>query len=156
MLAPRATITVATPIAAPPATVWAVLAATRCYAAWNPTIARLDGRWRAGARLVNVVRGEGRDTTTFRPVVIAVQPPSVLRWRGALAGLPPLLDAVHAFRLEPDGRDGTVFVQDERFRGAALWLWDAADLVPGFVAAGRALGRRVAACGRRPDPCRCP
>jgi hypothetical protein len=133
-------------IDAPPSAVWAVLADTESYAAWNPFVRRLTGELRGGARLEAEIAPPGGRAMTFRPMVLAAEPDRELRWLGRLL-VPGLFDGEHAFRLEPldDGR--TRFVQSERFDGVLVGLLRRTleKTRLGFEQMNEALKRRVEA-----------
>jgi len=101
-------------IARPPMVVWGVLVRTGDYPAWNPFIQRVDGSLAVGARVV-IALGDEAHRMEFRPVVLEMEPGSVLRWRGSL-GPGGLFDGEHSFVLTAEGR-GTKLVQSERFSG---------------------------------------
>lgn len=96
-------------IAAPPETVWEVIADLPGWPSWNPDVRSmsLDGplepgstfRWRSGsASLVSTMQ--------------VIDPPIELAWTGVTMGI----HAVHVFRFEPaDG--GTLARSGESFRG---------------------------------------
>ena len=71
-------------IAAPPVTVWTVLADPTGYADWNPEIVAIDGRFAPGERITARVHiGDG----VMRSVpmrVTAFQPPVRMEWIGGL------------------------------------------------------------------------
>jgi hypothetical protein len=108
-------------IDASPEAVWAVLADTPSYPAWNPFVRRLAGDLREGATLEAEIAPPGGRAMTFKPRVLAADPGRELRWLGRFL-VPGLLDGEHSFRLEPlpDGR--TRFVQRERFSGILVGL----------------------------------
>jgi hypothetical protein len=132
-------------IDAPPARVWAVLTDTKHYPQWNPEISALIGDLTPGSIVENHL-GNVKSEQVFHPVILVASPSKELRWRGDYI-LPRLLTAEHYFVLEPKG-NGTVFTQGESLRGAALWLFDATRLLPGFNAMNRALKRRVESQGK--------
>jgi hypothetical protein len=132
-------------ISAPPAQVWSVLADTKDYPLWNPEISALIGKLTPGSVVENR-QGSGRFMEVFHPVVLVASPPRELRWRGAFI-LPAFLTAEHYFLLEPKG-SGTMFTQGESLKGAALWLFDATHILPGFNAMNAALKRRVERAGK--------
>jgi hypothetical protein len=68
----------------------------------------------------------------FHPTITAATPDRELAWLGHI-GPPHVFDALHAFRLAPEG-SGTRFTQSEHIRGVLLWLYDAGQLVPVFEA----------------------
>jgi hypothetical protein len=139
-------------IEAPPASVWAVLADTASYPAWNPFVQSIEGELRPGEHLrVRLQPPSGRGIS-LRPKVLVAEPGHELRWLGRL-GLPRLFDGEHEFVLtELDGGRRTRFVQAETFRGVLVpFLGRAlADTEKGFVAMNEALRDRVHAvmtCG---------
>jgi hypothetical protein len=103
-------------IDAPPAAVWQHLVDTDAYGEWNPFIRRLTGNVAVGERLAIRIAPPAAREMSFRPVVLAVEAESELRWLGRVL-IPGLFDGEHSFHLEmlPGGR--TRFTQRERFRG---------------------------------------
>ncbi len=128
-------------IAVSPAQVWAVLADTKNYSAWNPDN-RLVGRLEAG-QVIEHDEGEGADTWVFHPVVLAARPGAELRWFGRV-WFWHVFDADHFFLLQPNGA-GTRLVQGERVRGVALWFFDVRGLAAEFDTVNAALQRRAEA-----------
>jgi hypothetical protein len=103
-------------IEASPAEVWAVLTDTASFPDWNPFVTALKGELRVGARLSVTIAPPGRRSTTFRPTVLAAEPPRELRWLGRVL-VPGLFDGEHSFRLEPTAAGGTRLTQAESFSG---------------------------------------
>ncbi|WP_142458491.1 SRPBCC domain-containing protein [Geodermatophilus aquaeductus] len=131
-------------IAAPPERVWADLTDLRAYPEWNPFIVRAEGDVVRGARLSLRMQPVGGRALTLRPRLLAADPPRELRWLGRLV-LPGLMDAEHAFRLEPSGA-GTRLVQEETFRGVLVPVVARSldrGTLPAFEAMNRALRERV-------------
>ncbi len=105
-------------IAAPPATVWAVLSDIDGWPRWNAEVrsAHLEGpvavgstfRWKSGPASL---------TSTLR----AVEPPAEIGWTGTTM----TIKAVHVFHLEP--RDGGTFVRSEE-----SWEGFIASLLKGY------------------------
>jgi hypothetical protein len=131
-------------IEATPERVWEVLTDLAAYPAWNPFIVRAEGAVTPGRRLTLTMQPVGGRAMTVRPRLVEVAVHRELRWRGRL-GLPGLMDAEHAFVLQPlDG--GTRLVHLETFRGV-LVPFAAASLdrntLPAFVAMNEALKRRA-------------
>ena len=139
------TIEHAVDIEATPATVWQLLTDTDRYKDWNPFIPRLSGRLVPGERLTLTVR-PGTRTMTFRPIVLAVEDGTLIRWRGRL-GLPGLFDGEHELRLEPIPDGGTRFVQRETFTGLLVPMMPRVldDTATGFAAMNAALRDRAVA-----------
>ena len=61
----------------------------------------------------------GRKARRFRPTVIAVEGPSLIRWRGRL-GMPGIFDSDHEPKLEPTSDDGTRVTQHEILSGVLV------------------------------------
>ncbi|WP_222272469.1 alpha/beta hydrolase fold domain-containing protein [Modestobacter marinus] len=131
-------------IEATPERVWEVLTDLAAYPAWNPFIVRAEGAVAPGRRLTLTMQPVGGRVMTVRPRLVEVAVHRELRWRGRL-GLPGLMDAEHAFVLEPqDG--GTRLVHQETFRGVLVPFAAASldrDTLPAFVAMNEALKRRA-------------
>ena len=139
--APARDVQTSMTIAASPARVWAVLADTEDYAAWNPDN-RLVGRLQAG-QVIEHDEGEGADMWVFHPIVLAAKPGVELRWFGRV-WFWHIFDADHYFLLQPDGA-GTRLLQGEHVRGVALWFFDVVGLAAEFGAVNAALKRRAEA-----------
>jgi uncharacterized protein YndB with AHSA1/START domain len=102
-------------IAAPPETVWDVLAAIEGWPSWNPDVkwASVDGEIAEGTQF-RWKTGPGTVTSTLQ----RVEPPRLIAWTGRTFGI----DAVHVWRLEP--RDGTTLVRtEESFDGVVARLF---------------------------------
>ncbi|MBM3570295.1 MAG: SRPBCC domain-containing protein [Alphaproteobacteria bacterium] len=138
-------------IDAPPAEVWAVLAETAHYPDWNPFIRRIEGEFRAEARLTVEIAPPGKSPQTFRPRVLRAEPEKELRWVGSYI-LPMVLEGQHLLLLEAGPAGGTRLHHAERFVGL-LAAWGSAELFDatrqGFEAMNRALKARVEARPRR-------
>jgi len=131
-------------IDATPEQVWEVLTDLAAYPAWNPFILRAEGAVELGRRLTVTMQPVGGRATTLRPRLVEVDVPRQLRWRGT-SGMPGLMDAEHAFTLEPRG-SGTRLVQQEDFRGVLvpfLAAWLDRSTLPAFVAMNEALKSRA-------------
>lgn len=71
-------------IAAPPESVWAVLANGAAYADWNPEIVAVDGAMATGARITAHVRlGDGAVRRVTQRVRV-FEPPHRMEWVGGL------------------------------------------------------------------------
>ncbi|HET7588306.1 MAG TPA: SRPBCC domain-containing protein [Gammaproteobacteria bacterium] len=110
-------------IAAPVATVWAILARTADYSDWNPFIRRIDGSLDPGGRL-SVVLALGADREiTIKPRLIRVLAQREIRWIGRM-GIAGLFDGEHSFAVEPEGAGTTRFIHQETFSGLLVpFLW---------------------------------
>lgn len=130
-------------IAAPPATVWALLTDPAEHRALSPNLRRLEGHFAPGGRLLLTMGGPGGGEVTFHARVLAAEPGRELRWRGRLL-LPRLLDGEHYFLLAAV-KGGTRLVQGERFRGVLLWGMDVQAFRPEFERMNAALKARAEA-----------
>jgi hypothetical protein len=129
-------------VAAAPETVWDVLLDFDSYPEWNPLITRASGTVAEGERLTVRVEPPGLPGQTFRPRVMAVDPPYRLRWQGRLF-VPGLFDGEHEFEIAPRD-EGVRFVQREDFSGLLLPVLLREDaMVRGFDAMNAALKARV-------------
>jgi hypothetical protein len=134
------------------AEVWRVLTDFDRYPEWNPFITSIAGPLQSGARLSVSLRPPGGRTIRMKPTVRVVEPGRRLTWLGHL-GVPGIFDGEHELVVEPGGPagdQGSVFTQQETFRGA---------LVPfvgrllertrtGFEAMNTALKKRVEGASR--------
>ncbi|HET7931539.1 MAG TPA: SRPBCC domain-containing protein, partial [Rhodanobacteraceae bacterium] len=125
--------------------VWRVLLDFPHYPDWNPFVVRIEGEAEVGARLHVSLRTQDGRQYRFRPGVLQVTPPIVLRWLGHLV-VPGVLDGEHGFFLDPLPGGGTRFRQEERFQGLlAPLLWRRLEAVTaaGFEAFNTALKQRA-------------
>ena len=131
-------------IQATPQQVWAVLADTADYPAWNPFIISSRGPLRAGATLTNVMH-DASGNTTFTPTVLVVQPGRELRWIGRV-GPGGIFDGEHTFTITQVRPGVVLLTQREDFTGVAVPFyahWLRADTLPMFGAMNAALAHRV-------------
>ena len=127
-------------IDAPPETVWPLIADPAGHLRWNPNLRRMEGRLEEGARFVMALGAPGARPMTFSPRVLERREGRALVWLGRL-WLPGIFDGRHSLRVEPDGRGGSVFVNEEDFRGILLWVMDVARFRPDFEVANAGLKR---------------
>jgi uncharacterized protein YndB with AHSA1/START domain len=100
-------------VAAPPVTVFALLADSATYADWNRAVLSIDGPIAAGGtvRLVSVANPE----RTFALRVTELEPPTRMVWA---SGMPlGLFRGVRTFTLAPEGDGGTRFSMREVYTG---------------------------------------
>jgi hypothetical protein len=138
-------------ISASPERVWGLLTAFEAFPQWNPFIRKVSGELKEGARLEAFIQPPGGKGMTFRPVVLRVQPPRELRWRGRV-GIPGLFAGEHIFTIEPAGRDQVRFVHREEFKGILvplLWRSFERDTRRGFVEMNECLKKLAEGDGRR-------
>jgi hypothetical protein len=107
------TVSAATWIDAPPATVWAVLTDLSRYPDWNPLFPAAAGELAVGQRITLHRAPGGGFPATIRPRVTALTPDSELAWESRLPGL---INGQHRFTLKP-GNGGTLVLQSETFHG---------------------------------------
>jgi hypothetical protein len=131
-------------IGAAPERVWEVLTDFVSFPSWNPFIRSVAGQAATGARLEVRIEPPGGRAMTFRPTVLAAEPPRELRWLGRLL-FPGVFDGEHSFHIEPTGEGGSRFVQRERFSGALVPLFGTAlrKTEEGFIAMNEALKQRA-------------
>ena len=135
------TVSAATWIDAPPATVWAVLTDLARYPEWNPLFPGAAGDLATGQRIILHRAPGGGFPATIRPRITEVTPDTELSWESRLPGL---ISGQHRYTLKA-GNGGTLVLQSEtfsgflvRFSGRAL---DRAEA--GFQAMNAALKARV-------------
>ncbi len=127
-------------IPAPPAEVWAVLTDAPRYEEWNPVLVRVEGAYREGAELTNLVREPSGKESVMTSTVIRMTDERELNQFGGIRGL---LTFDHQWLLEPvDG--GTRVIQHEEYRGLGVWFWDASWVEPAYSKANEALRGRMA------------
>jgi hypothetical protein len=140
------TIEASVAVAAPPGTVWSVLADTAAYGEWNPFIEAVDGELRTGGRLRVRLHLPGSRAITMKPRLLELDPPRRLRWLGR-TGVPGVFDGDHRFAIEPTAA-GAHVTQSEVFRGVLVplvWRWLRPKTLAGFDAMNEALKTRVEA-----------
>ena len=98
-------------IAAPPETVWAVLADLERWPSWNRDVKSMsiDGPVAPGS-VFKWKAGPGTITSTIE----RVEPPALIAWTGKTLGI----DAIHFWHLEP--RDGKTFVRTQESYGGLV------------------------------------
>ena len=143
----KRTIRSAIEIRAPLETVWRVLTDFAAYAEWNPHVRQIRGRPAVGSRLTIHSRPPGGRTVVLRPVVIAWEPPTQLRWRGTFISK-RLFSGEHGFRLEQLDESRVRFHQDETFSGLLVPFYSRLRLPGtriGFAQVNEALRERAEA-----------
>jgi len=108
-------------IDAAPERVWEILTGFAAYPDWNPFIRHIRGDLVEGKQITADLRPPGSGGMTIRPVLLAVNPPRELRWRGHLF-MRGLFDGDHVFEIQPRGAHGCLFIQHEYFSGLLLPL----------------------------------
>jgi hypothetical protein len=104
------------PILAPAEKVWGILMDFEKYPEWNPFIQSIQGTGEIGSNLKVVLKLEGRKPATFKPKVLANQPPEEFRWLGKLL-IPGIFDGEHVLLVDAESDGQVKFVQQEYFRG---------------------------------------
>ena len=118
-----------------PEQVWEVFSRLERWPEWNPVCSRaqhLSGRpWRVESVFQFTVKPWWM-TLTFKPTVVASEPPMSVVWLGQAGGI----YGQHTFFFEPEG-DGTRATSHEVFSGPMLWtmpLFAPADKVKAMFA----------------------
>jgi hypothetical protein len=107
--------------------VWQVLTDFPAFGQWNPFIRQARGDLKEQARLEVVIQPPGGSAMTIRPVLLRVDPPRELRWRGRI-GASWLFQGEHVFLIEPLAEGRVRFVHREEFRGLLVpLLWRSLD-----------------------------
>ena len=127
-------------IPAPPSAVWSVLTDAERYEDWNPVFVKVEGTYRIGEEINNLVRQPDGSEVEIAAVVAGLIPNRELRQTG---GVPGILTFDHKWSLEPV-EDGTKVVQHEVDRGFWLWFWESDWIVPAYTQVSEALKGRVA------------
>jgi hypothetical protein len=111
----RQAVQVSVEITASPDAVWNRLTDAAAFPAWNSTVASVDRPIELGRRLaIRVPAAPGR---TFRPTVVAFEPPRRMTWReGAL----PMFRGIRTFTVQPIDGGGSRFTMREELRGVML------------------------------------
>ena len=141
------TIRSAIEIRAPLDVVWRVLTDFESYPAWNPHVRRVLGRPRLGSRVTIHTRPPGGRTVVMRPLILAWNPRSELRWRATFISR-RLFSGEHGFRLEEIAPNRIRFAQDETFSGVLVPLYARLRLAAtrrGFEQMNEALRERAEA-----------
>lgn len=137
---PRAQLSTRIAIAAPPATVWALISDPAAHLRWNPDLRRMEGRFEVGETFLMSLGAEGARPMTFRPTLLSRHEGHSLTWRGRL-WMPGIFDGTHTLRVEPDGRGGSLFFNEESFSGVLLAVMGVERFRPDFLAANEGLKR---------------
>ncbi len=131
-------------IAAPPATVWAVLTDLDRYAEWNPFVVSASGVAAVGERLKNRIQPPGGRAMTFKPTVTVADENETFEWLGRPL-VPGLFDGRHRFELHPTDDGGTRLIHSEQFSGVLARFMPsslASQTLAGFEAMNEALRTR--------------
>ncbi len=131
-------------IDATPDQIWHVLTAFPEYPAWNPFIRSIRGDLIEGERISAELHPPDSAAMTIRPVLLKVDPPRELRWRGHLF-FRGLFDGEHVFEIHPSGAEKCLFVQREFFSGLLLPLFSGMlkdGTARGFARMNKALKER--------------
>jgi hypothetical protein len=132
-------------ISAAPEKVWEILTAFAAYSDWNPFIRNIRGDLVEGGRITADIRPSGSMGMTMRPVLLTVNPPRELRWRGYLL-VRGLFDGEHVFEIRPLEGHRSLFIQHEYFSGLLLPLLETMlkrDTARGFFEMNEALKDRA-------------
>jgi hypothetical protein len=108
-------------IAAPADVVWSILTDLSAYESWNPYIVEAVGVCEVGERLTMRIRTGPDRETTLRPRLLAVEPPSELRWIGRL-GVRGIFDSEHSVEIRPHDERRVRVIQRERVTGVGVPL----------------------------------
>ncbi|MCC6994896.1 MAG: SRPBCC domain-containing protein [Deltaproteobacteria bacterium] len=101
-------------IAAPPATIWALLTNAADFPRWNSTVTSIDGDIALGNKLALKVPSSPR---TFTPKVTAFEPGVRMVWSDGMA---PMFKGTRTFTLTPRPDGATEFAMVEVFAGVML------------------------------------
>lgn len=107
-------------IDAPAEDVWSALIDLPRYNEWNPFIQHVEGSFTPGETVKLSLKSNPEDAgMTITPIVLAVQKPSLLKWKGSIL-IPYLFDATHEFVLESIEDKKTILRQAETFEGVFI------------------------------------
>jgi len=109
-------------IHASPQRIWEILADFSRYPEWNPFIRSIRGDLVTGGRITAELRPPVSEGMTIRPVLLNVEPPRELRWKGHLL-VRGLFDGEHVFEIRPEDTGRCRFIQREIFSGLLLPLF---------------------------------
>jgi hypothetical protein len=132
-------------IEAAPEQVWGILVDFAAFPSWNPFIVQAKGGAEVGRQLTLRMQPVGGSAVTLRPTVVEAIEGHRLRWLGRL-GVRGLFDAEHLFILDPLGASGTRLVQQEKFSGLLVRLFQRSldrGTLPAFHAMNEALRDRA-------------
>ncbi|PKG32839.1 SRPBCC domain-containing protein [Methanoregula sp.] len=106
-----------------PERIWEILADFSRYPEWNPFIRSIRGDLVPGGNITAELRPPGSAGMTIRPVLVKVDPPQELRWKGHLL-ITGLFDGEHVFEIRPLDNQSSLFIQREIFSGILLPLFE--------------------------------
>ncbi|MFD4423127.1 SRPBCC family protein [Agromyces sp. NPDC058484] len=122
----RQAVEVTVEIEARPDVLWSRLTDAAGFPSWNSTVQSIDGPIEPGRRLtIRVPAAPGR---TFRPTVVAFEPPSRMIWR---EGSLPMFRGIRTFTVERIDGGASRFTMREELSGVMLPL--AGRSLPDFV-----------------------
>lgn len=139
----RQSVKVSADIAATPQTIWARLTDAAGFPSWNSTVQSIEGPIEHGRRLS--IRVPAAPSRTFRPTVVAFEPPTRMTWRD---GSLPMFRGIRTFTIEALGDGRSRFTMQEELQGVMLPL--IARSLPDFVPVfDRYADDLIAACESR-------
>jgi len=128
-----------------PERIWEILADFSRYPEWNPFIRSIRGYLVPGGPITAELRPPGSAGMMIRPVLLKVDPPRELRWKGNLF-FSGLFDGEHVFEIHSEDTGRCRFVQREIFSGFLLALFTRmlkGSTAHGFAAMNAALKERA-------------
>src|SRR5512135_3064188 len=130
-------------IQAPAAVVWQEFSDFASYPDWNPFLVHQDGNPAVGSEIRIDVRSESGRTRELHPVVRTLEKERVLEWE-SITYLPLIFTERYRFELKPvPGKESTLFIQTESFRGILVPLFQFAPLLKSSLRMNDALKSRA-------------
>ena len=109
-------------IEAQPKKVWEILTDFENYPEWNSFVKSIEGNIKVGNIISVRIEPPNGNGLTFKPVVVAYDPPKELRWLGKFF-IKGVFDGEHQFKLVDNKNGTTTFIQSETFTGILVSLF---------------------------------
>lgn len=109
-------------IEAQPKKVWEILTDFENYPEWNSFVKSIEGNIKVGNIISVRIEPPNGNGLTFKPVVVAYDPPKELRWLGKFF-IKGVFDGEHQFKLIDNKNGTTTFIQSETFTGILVGVF---------------------------------
>ncbi|MGJ1445847.1 SRPBCC family protein [Sphingobacterium spiritivorum] len=118
-------------IQAAPEKIWKILTDFGNYPHWNPFITSVTGEVENENKIVVSIKPPDRKCMIFKPIILTKINNKELSWLGKLL-FKGLFDGKHKFELIDNGDGTTTFIQNEKFSGIFVWLFNTRNTKKGF------------------------
>ncbi len=129
-------------INAPVNKVWKQLTDFRSYPKWNPFLIKATGELKLGNTISVTFKSNNEKTMVFTPVIKQLEKNKILQWKGMLL-FSGIFTGIHTFTLTKLAANKTKLIQQEKFHGVLVPMFDFKSTLDGFNAMNKALKKRL-------------